>query len=290
MLSYIRMLLMKCETAKEHYCSLSSFLSSSFTRVLFSASRNPQTQMTELLYFIFYNSLRWTCITLHVEIILAKTCEMPPHWWWGEFWFSPKLTLWDSAQSSALLEMNSFRYLKAQTGFFLSFLFLFLHTCCFSLSPLLSCLVLWSPLVVDFHPPCPTLSLLSVHPSLPAALWPQSVMGLGCRRTVEAPPCPSSSSAPLHLCCPFPKGPAQSIFTQVKRRAETQRRLTHHGGQTLILFLIHISFFKTQLSESFRFLVCQFLAECMQLHHLWWKKKSFYISSNAWLMLWCVSE
>lgn len=87
-------------------------------------------------------------------------------------------------------------------------------------SPLLSRPVL-SPRVVGFHPPFPALSLLSVRPSLPAALWQQSVMGLGCRRTIKAPACPSSSSsyASLHLCCPHHKGPAQSVFTQVMRRA-----------------------------------------------------------------------
>lgn len=128
----------------------------------------------------------------------------------------------------------------AQTSFFLSFLFP--HTCCFFLlfTPLLSRLVSWS------LPPFLILSLLSVHPSLPAALWQQSVMGLGCRRTVKAPPCPSSSSsASLHPCCPLPKGPAQSIFTQVMRRAETQRRLCPQGNQALVLFLIQMSFFQT---------------------------------------------
>lgn len=115
--------------------------------------------------------------------------------------------------------------LKAQTSFFLSFLFPFLHTC-FSLF-LLPCLVslrVVSTLFLISICLAPPLSLLSVHPSLTAALWQQSVMGLGCRRTVKAIPRPSSSSsAPLHPCCPLPKGPPQSIFTQVMRRAETQK-------------------------------------------------------------------
>lgn len=144
--------------------------------------------------------------------------------------------------------------LKAQTSFFLSFLFLFLHTLCFSFSsPPSLCLVSWSLLVSSFSiyftppPPLPHSFLsLSVHPSLPAALWQQSVMGLGCRRAVKAPPCPSSSSsASLHPCCPLPKGPAPSIFTQVIRWAETHRRLCPQGGQTLILFTIQISLFQT---------------------------------------------
>lgn len=165
--------------------------------------------------------------------------------------------------------------LKAQTGFFLSFLSLsFCTRVVFLFLPLLL-----SRLVGDFHPPCLTLSSLSAHPSLPAALWQQSVMGLGCRRTVKAPPRPSSSSsAPLHPCCPLPKGPAQSIFTQVMRRAETQRRLFPEGSQTLILVLIHIPFFKTQLSESLSF---QFLTECIRLIISNQMKKSFYISSKV---------
>lgn len=141
----------------------------------------------------------------------------------------------------------------------LSFLFLFLHTCCFSPPPS-SCLVSWSPVV--WFPSPPTLSPLSVHPSLPAALRQQSVMGLGCRWTVKAPPRPSSSSsAPLHPCCPLPKVSAQSIFTQVMRRAATQRRVFPQGNQTLIRFLFKMFFFKNQLTVSSGFIVFQFLTK-----------------------------
>lgn len=107
-----------------------------------------------------------------------------------------------------------------------------------------------------FHPPrlAPSPSL-SVHPSLPAALWQQSVMGLGCRRTVKAPPCPSSSSsAPLHPCCPLPQGPAQSIFTQVMRWAETQRRLfPSRQPDPDPCPVTHLLLFKAQLSKIFQF-------------------------------------
>lgn len=149
--------------------------------------------------------------------------------------------------------------LKAQTGFFfVSFSFctrvVFLLLLLLFFPSLVSSSCLHSSFI--FHPPhlAPSPSL-SVHPSLPAALWQQSVMGLGCRRTVKAPPRPSSSSsAPLHPCCPLPQGPAQSIFTQVMRWAETQRRLFPSGQPDPDPCPVtHLLLFKAQLSKIFQF-------------------------------------
>lgn len=78
--------------------------------------------------------------------------------------------------------------LKAQTSFCLSFLFLFPHTCC--LSPPFSCLVLWSPLVVDFHPPCPH-SLTPVCPSFPPGCAVATVgYGVGVSTDCQSTPLP----------------------------------------------------------------------------------------------------
>lgn len=57
-------------------------------------------------------------------------------------------------------------------------------------------------------------------------VWLQSAVGLGRRWLVKADSRPSSSSAtPHHPCCPFTQGPAQSVFTQVWRRTETEDRV-----------------------------------------------------------------
>jgi len=156
-----------------------------------------------------------------------------------------KLTLWFNLDAQSL---------------FVSLLFL--HTC-FSLSSSLVSSCGLHPFLISVCPPPPislslppslSLPLLSVHPPLWAALWQQSVTGLGCRRTLKASPRPrpisssssSSSAAPLYPCRPLPQGPPQSIFTQVIRRAETHRRtLFPQASQTLILSIrVQISFVK----------------------------------------------
>lgn len=124
----------------------------------------------------------------------------------GRIFILSKLTLWASAtfqcsSSKLTLSLN----LQAQTSFFLSFLFLFLHTCCFSSSSsslLFSSLLLSCGLhvVVDFHPPRPALSPLSVT-VLPcrlrcgnSRLWGWGVDGLSKHPPAPPPPPPPHST------------------------------------------------------------------------------------------------